>query len=1018
MNSFDRTPIRKYVLILMVVMAGFACNNNSTSNNKGNKGVEAKDALATYKVADGFKIEMIASEPLISDPVDMEIDEYGRMYVVEMHGYPLDKSGSGKIILLTDTDGDGNMDKRTVFKDGLVLPNSIMRWKKGVLVTDAPAVLYLEDTDGDGVADITDTMITGFALSNPQHNVNNPVYGLDNWIYIAHEGVVSTREYKKEFGDKGSEIYFANHPEANKLPDNANGRSIRMRPDKMLLEMSSSSCQFGQTFDQWGHLFGCNNSNQGYQEVIADRYFQRNHDLLISDATQNMSDHLNAAEVFPITTNPDRQLLTNVGVMTSACGLTDYMGDLFPAPYNKHVTFVAEPVSNLVHVDILKDSGASFTASRILQEKEFLSSTDSWARPVNFYVGPDGALYVLDYYRKVIESPEWMSEEAIKAGGLYDGYDKGRIFRITPTNTKKAEWTKGLKLGDASSEELVKYLANKNNWWRMNAQRLLVDRADKNAIPALVTMTTDASEDGRLHSLWTLEGMGELKSEQINKALKDSVAGIRENAIKLAELHLNADPALATSLLALQNDKDAKVRFQLLLTLGFVNTPQSSIARTKLLLDDINDKWVQIAALSASSSQTLDLLKVVMDKFKADVPAYASLVERLTTMVGSAGRVEDIHQLLVTALTQASPGQPEKKAAIIQGLAQGLKSRKISVELQKSDQQLLVNSFFQNPSADIRHASLELLKVNNISDVSRKDAAIREAASVMNDSVQPDSRRAEAIYFLALGDPGVYTEDLKKFINPKEEPPLQLAALYTLSRVKGTAVSEYSIQQWEVLTPEIREASINTFLSDSNRIALLIDALEKNKIKPSSIKFSTSVRLMDQSNENLRNRARVIFTKNERERVNVNKEYEKALQLDGDAAKGKQVYMTNCAICHQVRGKMGVAFGPDLGTVQNWIKEDVMANILNPNLSISSGFDMWNVQLNSGETEQGIIFTETPVAITLRNNGKMDRTINRQDIQSIRAMNASAMPTGLEKNIDKQQMADLLAFLRRNQDFK
>ncbi|HTF30600.1 MAG TPA: c-type cytochrome, partial [Flavitalea sp.] len=175
--------------------------------------------------------------------------------------------------------------------------------------------------------------------------------------------------------------------------------------------------------------------------------------------------------------------------------------------------------------------------------------------------------------------------------------------------------------------------------------------------------------------------------------------------------------------------------------------------------------------------------------------------------------------------------------------------------------------------------------------------------------------------------------------------------------------------------------------------------------------------LMNQSNEKLRNRARVIFTRNERERKNVNKEYEKALQLEGDAAKGKEVYMTNCAICHQVRGKTGVAFGPDLGTVQNWIKEDVLANILNPNLSISSGFDMWNVQLNNGESAQGIISSETPVAITLRNNGKMDRTINRQDIQSIRAMNASAMPTGLEKNIDKQQMSDLLAFLRRQQNF-
>ena len=171
------------LLILLIGISG--CKNQPESYQKSLP-VEAKDALLTFKVADGFKIEMIASEPLISDPVDMEIDEFGRLYVVEMHGYPLDKTGTGNIILLSDENGDGNMDKRTVFATGLTLPTSVMRWKKGIIVTDAPNILYFEDTDGDGKANLTDTLLSGFALSNPQHNVNSPVYGLDNWIYVAH----------------------------------------------------------------------------------------------------------------------------------------------------------------------------------------------------------------------------------------------------------------------------------------------------------------------------------------------------------------------------------------------------------------------------------------------------------------------------------------------------------------------------------------------------------------------------------------------------------------------------------------------------------------------------------------------------------------------------------------------------------------------------------------------------------------------------------------------------------------
>jgi len=180
------------------------------------------------------------------------------------------------------------------------------------------------------------------------------------------------------------------------------------------------------------------------------------------------------------------------------------------------------------------------------------------------------------------------------------------------------------------------------------------------------------------------------------------------------------------------------------------------------------------------------------------------------------------------------------------------------------------------------------------------------------------------------------------------------------------------------------------------------------------VNFGTSVQLMLTDNENVRNRARVIFTKNERDRKVVNKEYQGALELKGDPEKGKAVYQQSCAICHQVRGKIGLAIGPDLGTIHNWISEDIMANILDPNLSISSGFDMWEAQLNNGESVRGIIASETPTALTLRNNGMLDRTLNRQEIKSLKAMNISAMPPGFEKSINQQQMADLLAFLRQN----
>jgi putative membrane-bound dehydrogenase-like protein len=1016
-----KIEFRKLGLPFLALLLLAACQSNSGTSNKPQSGsqktfsaaIGPQEALATFELAPGFKIELLASEPLISDPVDMEIDEQGRMYVVEMHGYPLDKAGTGVIKLLTDSDGDGKMDKSTVFTDGLVLPNSIMRWKKGVLVTDAPNVYYFEDTNGDGKADVKDTMLTGFALSNPQHNLNSTVLGIDNWIYLGHEGAVATQTYKDEFGDEGSEIYFPAQPKSPRLVKNASGRSVRFKPDQHLLETTSSDTQFGHTFDTWGHHFLVSNSNHIFQEVMEAPYLKRNPNLLVSDATQSNSDHSDAAEVFPITKNPERQLLTDVGVITSACGITFYQGGAFPAPYDK-VTFVAEPVSNLVHVDKLQDKGASFVASRLQPHKEFLASTDAWFRPVNMYIGPDGALYVVDYYRQIIEHPEWMGEEVVKSGQLYNGHDMGRIYRITPTDAKKADWTKGLNLGSASSQELVKQLANTNIWWRLNAQRLLVDRKDKSAVPALVKMAQNtASPIGRLHALWTLEGLEQLPADVIALALKDPVSGVRENAIKLAELHLKEAPHLATALLPLQNDGDAKVRFQLLCTIGSVNTPEAFQVRNTLLFKDIADEWMQVAALSGSSSQTASLLDEVLARFRPQESAYASLVQRLGAMIGGSETPAVIHQLIQKATTGGSEQQVAWQAPLLEGLAQGIHDRKLRAAF-GSDQALLVQNFFKTPSTKLRNASLNLLKAIGLPSGPLQKEAIAKAAAIAGDATRPEDERVAAIQFLALGNPVPYTAQLKNLITPREQSSIQVAALKTLSAIPDTTASTYLLQHWTTLTPEVQDEAMNTFLKDTVRIAMLLNALESGKVQPSAVGWHRSVRLMAQRNLVLRDKARRLLTKGDEEGAKVNQQYQQTLTLNGDVEKGKEVYLQNCSSCHQVRGTMGVSFGPDLGTVHNWSADAIMANILAPNLSIASGFDLWDVRLKNGQSFQGIIASETPTAITLKNAGREVRTVNRSDIESLKPLNMSSMPAGLEKQINHQQMADLLAFLRQN----
>lgn len=990
-----------------------SCQNNS--DNRSNKidslsattksPVLPKDALSTFQLEPGFKIELLAAEPLISDPVDMEIDEYGRLYVVEMHGYPLDNTGTGVIKLLSDTNSDGQMDKSIVFADGLTLPNSIMRWKKGVLITDAPNVLYFEDTNGDSKADIKDTMLTGFALSNPQHNLNSPVLGIDNWIYLAHEGIVHTDTYQKEFGDEGTEIYYPARPNSPRLTKNASGRSVRFRPDQHLLEETSSKTQFGHAFDPWGRHLLVSNANHIIQEVIAATYLKRNPNLLVSDATQSLSDHANAAEVFPINKNPEHQLLTDVGVITSACGITSYQGGAFPQAF-ENACFVAEPVSNLVHVDKLKDTGASFVASRIHSNREFLASTDSWFRPVNMYTGPDGALYVVDYYRQIIEHPEWMGEEVVKSGELYNGHDRGRIYRITPTNVKAADWTSGLQLGNVTNEQLVEQLSNPNSWWRLNAQRLLVDRKKKTITPALIKMAQNAASPlGRLHALWTLEGLQELKPELIQQALKDPVAGVRENAIKLANHDL---PDLRIALMELQDDEDAKVRFQLLCTIGSINDPDVLRVRNKLLFRDINDKWVQVAALSGSSFQTASLLNVVLDSFRKESTAYASMVQRLSAMTAASKNRATIHQLIQKA---TSGEKNEWQAPLLEGLAQGFKTQK-RYTASKEEQDILIKTFFDHPSPGVRNASLSLMKVMALPDQASKKQAIQKAVSIALNQNQSEVKRVQAIHFIALDNPVPHQDILKRLIVPHEPSSIQSASIQTLSIIKDTSVSSYLLQRWTELSPQVQDEAMTFFLADTARIVLLLDAIEKGKVQPGTVGWQRSVRLMTQSNLRLRAKARRLLSQTDEERMAVNKEYRQALGLEGDPQKGKKVYQQSCSQCHQVRGQAGNNFGPDLGSIHNWSRSAIIVNILAPNLSISSGYAMWDVEQKNGESFQGIISSETATAITLKNAAMETRTINRADIKSLKTVNISAMPNGLEKQISQQQMADLLAFLK------
>ena len=493
----------------------------------------------------------------------------------------------------------------------------------------------------------------------------------------------------------------------------------------------------------------------------------------------------------------------------------------------------------------------------------------------------------------------------------------------------------------------------------------------------------------------------------------DKVPGIRENAIRLAELHLD-EASIIDALLSLQDDEDLKVRYQLMLTLGFVDTPSVIEARQAMLFKDIQDEWIQVAALSATSLQGNNLLEAVLDRFEGNVPAYASLIRRLSAMIGKSGQSKEIQRLVGKATNIGSKEVYTWQAPVLEGLANGIKGKELLSSDFQVEQNSLIRSFFHHPSTSVREASLQMLNEIALSDGAKTATALQRAERMAGDTRLSAERRAEAIYFLALGNPERHISLLKKLIVPDEPLAVQLAALRTLSSIPDQTVSDYVLEQWQVMTPEVRSAALQTFLSNSSRTGLLLDAIETGRIQKTNIDRALAVRLMTSKDQTHKDTARALFSEDEdNQRQEIVKQYAASLELSGKAVQGKQVFQENCAICHQIGGKMGTNYGPDLATIRNRQLASILNDILDPAQSIADGYDLWTVTLIGGESIQGIVSAETSTAITLRKaGGQQETTISRQDIQSLQPLGMSAMPAGLENTIDQQEMADLLAYIR------
>jgi putative membrane-bound dehydrogenase-like protein len=602
------TPLMNRNILLLLA---FICAMTESLAQKYAPPLSPEESMKKLQVAEGFSVELFASEPHVFDPVALEFDAQGNAYVLEMPDYPYEVEpgkGHGRIRLLKDTDGDGKIDKSIIFAENITEGTSILFWKGGVLVTAAPHILYLKDTNGDGKSDTSEILFSGFFQNNSEAQITSLKLGVDNWIYANNHGQ----------NGKVSFTQLAGMP-----PLDVKGADFRFRLDRNVFELETGSGQFGQTIDDWGHRFFTENSIHVQQSIIPWRYTHRHAYLPISKFSTSITDHEEHTfqETQPPYWRAERSARRNKSFkeanlnrieyaedrFSGSTGSTIYHGDAMPKEFYGNI-FTGDVSGNLVHRDILSPSETSpiMVAKRAESEKtkEFISSTDPWFRPITFSVGPDGYLYMLDYYRQHIETPVSIPDDLKADMDFMAGSDMGRIYRVKPANIPYKNVN--INLNAVSSIKLLTYLAYENGWYRTHAHRLLIERQDKSVVKSAKLLFNKSKDPRtRLHLLYVLEGLNALDFAVIKKGLQDSSPGVRENALMLAERYSETLPIILNML----NDSSPRVKLQAALSLGQFKSQEIIAAFSKLIQSQGENEWMRVAVLSSEVGSSPELLE-------------------------------------------------------------------------------------------------------------------------------------------------------------------------------------------------------------------------------------------------------------------------------------------------------------------------------------------------------------------------------------------------------------------------
>jgi putative membrane-bound dehydrogenase-like protein len=897
--------------------------------------------------------------------------------------------------VLEDTDGDGRYDKSTLFAEGLNFPNGILTWRDGVIVTAAPDILFLRDTDGDGRADLKEVLINGLLEGNQQLRANGLRWGLDNWVYCAAGG---------HHGEYGTGTKFKSTRSGQEVV--VGSRDFRFKPDTGELEPQSGPSQFGRNRDDWGHWFGTQNSRPLWHYVLEDQYLRRNPLVAAPDPKHQVVTPLNPP-VWPASRQEKRfHSFNEAGHFTSACGGMIYRDTLlFPdAPGTTLHAFTCEPFHNVVQHNILSEEGVSWNSRQDgdADRLDFFASEDRWCRPVMTRTGPDGALWVVDMYRYMIEHPDWLPAQG-KAELLPHyrlGEDKGRIYRVFPVGEKRRA---PVNLEKAQAPQLLAALDSPNEWQRDKAHMALLWEVPSLPEPergAFVrTMreqaVTSANPLVKAHLMGVLRGMGVLSGETLGALLSDGNPRVRELALKFSEGL--TDEALMKKAAALTEDADAKVRLQLALSLGSWPALSAKDQRDeigealgRLAVRDWEDGYARGAVLSSATGHVEALAAAVV---KAGGPAYAAFLEPLVTMSLAGGERGALAALLKPVLTASGEGG---EAAGFTAAQMETWCRFQDLLARDPDRAAKIGEGGDTLAVLLRQAeSLIKASAAAVSDQAATAATRLAAAGVL---LRAKDHRAEALKLLA------------DWLGPQMPGELQAGAIGGLEDSGDDSVPATLLGAWASLPPGARDAAADALMSREPWAFALATHLSQGK--PLQLDAVRRARLLQHPSKRVSElAASALGSGAAGGRAKVVEDFKSALQLTGDAARGKAVFSRICIGCHRVDG-MGNDIGPNLLSVAGHPPEKLLTNILDPNADVQPGFHAYQCRLQDGTELYGLLASETGSSMTFKLVDGSTRAVPRREIANLSGATISLMPEGLEAALTHQDMADLIQFLR------